>query len=78
MKNSSEYIRCEERSGLRSGRGNIHSGVKKNRGLAFQSRIGDRPEALSPVLCPVFMKSVTKKHPSVWGFFFFLDGSPIP
>ena len=56
-------VRCEERSG-RSGRGNVH--VKKNRGLAFQSRTGDQPEAL---LCPVFMKSVTKKHPSVWGFF---------
>ena len=50
---------------------NIH--VKKNQGLAFH-RTGDRPEAL---LCPIIMKSVTKKHPSVWGFFFSYDGSPI-
>ena len=51
---------------------NVH--VKKNQGLAFH-RTGDRPEAL---LCPIVMKSVTDKHPTLWGFIFFKDGSPIP
>ena len=40
--------------------------VKKNQGLAFH-RSGDRPEGL---LCPIVLKSVTKKHPSMWGVFF--------
>ena len=64
-----KYVRSEERSGRSGGRGTVH--VKKNRGLAFQSRTGDQPEAL---LCPLFMKSVTKNI-RVCGasfFFFFL------
>ena len=43
---------------------NVHA--KKNQGLAFH-RTGDRPEAL---LCPIVMKSVTNKPPSMWDFFF--------
>ena len=42
---------------------NVH--IKQNQDLAFH-RTGDQPEAL---LCPIVMRSVTKKHPSVWGFF---------
>ena len=44
------------------GEANVH--VKKNASLAFH-RTSDRPEAL---LCPIVMKSVTKKHPSMWAF----------
>ena len=43
---------------------NVH--VKKSQGLAFH-RTGDRPEAL---LCPIVMKSVTKKTSECVGFFF--------
>ena len=61
----SEYVRCEERSG-RSGRGNVH--VKKNRGLAFQSRTGDRSEALLSGLHEVSHQKTSE----CVGLFFFL------